>query len=104
MYIANKDLINAYREDNYDTFVDYLPEDTVFIFDDVSRIYESVVASDEKFLEDLTYQMENGEVFSSFSDYLVETTKIYEKISDKKIINLTSILKRTKLFSPKKNY
>lgn len=102
MYIANKDLINAYREDNYGTFVDYLPEDTVFIFDDVSRIYESVVASDEKFLEDLTYQMENGEVFYSFSDYLVETTKIYEKISDKKIINLTSILKRTKLFSPKK--
>ena len=102
LYIANKDLINAYRSDNYDTFIEYLPEETVFIFDDVSRIYESVEEDDEKFAEDLTYQMENGEVFSSFSKYLLTSKTIYEKIAEKPIINLTSILKRTKLFSPKK--
>ncbi|WP_311481950.1 transcription-repair coupling factor [uncultured Anaerococcus sp.] len=102
MYVANKDLINAYRSNNYHTFIDYLPKDTVFIFDDISRIYESVSAEDEKFLEDLTYQMENGEVFSSFSNYLVGTSDIYKKISDKKNIKLSYILKRSKLFSPKK--
>lgn len=102
LYIANKDLINAYRSDNYDSFIEYLPEETVFIFDDVSRIYESVEEDNEKFVEDLTYQMENGEVFSSFSNYLLTSKTIYEKIAEKPIINLTSILKRTKLFSPKK--
>lgn len=102
MYVANKDLITAYRSDNYNSFLDYLPDDTIFIFDDVSRIYESVVSDDEKFLQDLTYQMENGEVFSNFKNYLINSDEIYKKIANKKIINFTSILKRTKLFSPKK--
>ena len=102
MYVANKDLINAYRSDNYSTFIDYMPDDTIFIFDDVSRIYETVTADEEKFLEDLTYQMENGEVFGNFKNYLINSEEIYEKISRKSIINFTSILKRTKLFSPKK--
>lgn len=102
MYVANKDLINAYRSDNYSSFIDYLPDDTIFIFDDVSRIYETSTKNDEKFTEDLAYQMDNGEVFGSFSNYLIETEDIYKKISEKKIINFTSILKRTKLFSPKK--
>ena len=102
MYVANKDLINAYRENNYSSFIDYLPDDTVFIFDDVSRIYESAKENDNKFLLDLNYQMENGEVFDSFSNFLIDSETIYEKIAYRYIINLTSILKRTKLFSPKK--
>src|SRR5574344_172795 len=77
MYVANKDLISAYRKDNFSTFIDYISDDTVFIFDDVSRIYESVKEIDENFLLDLTYQMENGEVFSSFSNFLIDTEKIY---------------------------
>lgn len=102
MYVANKDLINAYREDNYSSFIDYLSEETVFIFDDVSRIYESVKENDEKFLLDLTYQMENGEVFASFANYLIDSNEIYKKIGSHPIINLTSILKRAKQFSPRK--
>ena len=102
MYVANKDLINAYRKDKYSSFIDYVGDDTVFIFDDVSRIYESVRANDEKFLLDLSYQMDNGEVFKTFSNFLIESKTIYEKIGEHRIINLTSILKRTKLFSPKK--
>ena len=102
MYVANKDLINAYREDNYSSFIDYLSKDTVFIFDDVSRIYESVKENYEKFLLDLTYQMENGEVFKSFENYLIDSEIIYKKISSHSIINLTSILKRAKQFSPRK--
>ena len=102
MYVANKDLINAYRNDNYSSFIDYLPDDTVFIFDDVSRINEQDKETDSKFMLDLTYQMENGEVFNSFSNFLIDSETIYKKIGLYSIINLTSILKRTKLFSPKK--
>ena len=102
MYVANKDLINAYREDNYSSFIDYLPNDTVFIFDDVSRINEQAKETDSKFMLDLTYQMENGEVFNSFSNFLIDSETIYERIDLYPIINLTSILKRAKLFSPKK--
>nr|WP_072537371.1 transcription-repair coupling factor [Anaerococcus mediterraneensis] len=101
-YIANRDLIDAYRMNEYSTFIDYLPKDTVFIFDDISRIYESTKDNDQKFIEDLTYQIDNGEVFSSFSNLLLDTNDLYKKIGGFKLINFTSILKRTKLFSPEK--
>ena len=102
MYIANKDLITAYRDNNFSSILDYLDRDTIFIFDDVSRIYESTLKLDEKFDYDLAYQMENGEVFRTFENYLISTDYIYKQIEEFEIINLTSILKRSKLFSPKK--
>lgn len=102
MYIANKDLINAYRDDNYSSMLDYLDEDTVFIFDDISRIYESTSKLDEKFDFDLAYQMENGEVFRAFKNYLIDSNDIYKQIENFDLINFTSILKRSKLFSPRK--
>lgn len=100
-YVANWDLINSYRDSNYADFIDYLTEDTLFIFDDISRIYENEIDIDRKFLEDVTYQREKGEVFNSFADLLIKKEIIYEQLESYSIINLTSILKRSKLFNPK---
>ena len=100
-YVANYDLINPYRKENYADFFDYISKDSVLIFDDISRIYDNKNEFDKKFLEDITYQRENGEVFNSFKNLLINPDILYEKMENFPIINLTSILKRTKLFSPK---
>ncbi|MCI7238604.1 MAG: transcription-repair coupling factor [Anaerococcus sp.] len=102
LYIANDDMINPYRRDNYSNFFDYLDQDTIVAFDDLSRIAKSYDEDYGAFLEDLALQMENGEVFSSFEDVRIDINDIYPLIEEYNIINLTSILKRTKLFSPKK--
>jgi len=101
VYVANWDLINSYRNDNYADFIDYISKDTLFILDDISRIYENEIDIDRKFLEDVTYQREKGEVFNSFSDLLIKKEIIYEQLENYPIINLMSILKRSKLFNPK---
>ncbi|WP_394011556.1 transcription-repair coupling factor [Anaerococcus cruorum] len=101
MYVSNWDLINAYRNDNYETFIDYLSNDTIFIVDDIARIYDQENESYNRFLEDVTLQRERGEVFNDFANLLVKSEDIYKKIENHPIINLTSILKRSKLFNPK---
>lgn len=100
-YISNLDLINPYRATNYQNFLDYLSEDTVFIFDDVNRIYDQNEKSDLEFLEAVTYQRDRGEVFSSFNNLLVDSKIIYEQVKKFNIINFTSLLKKSKLFYPK---
>ena len=100
-YISNLDLINPYRATNYQNFLDYLSEDTVFIFDDVNRIYDQNEKSDLEFLEAVTYQRDRGEVFTSFKNLFVDIKMIYEQIQKFNIINFTSLLKKSKLFYPK---
>lgn len=100
-YISNLDLINPYRASNYQNFLDYLSKDTVFIFDDVNRIYDQNEKSDLEFLEAVTYQRDRGEVFSSFHNLLADSKIIYDQIKKFSIINFTSLLKKSKLFNPK---
>ena len=100
-YISNLDLINPYRTTNYQNFLDYLSEDTVFIFDDVNRIYDQNEKSDLEFLEAVTYQRDRGEVFTSFKNLFVDIKIIYEQVKKFNIINFTSLLKKSKLFNPK---
>ena len=101
LYVSNYDLINAYRDSDFDVFTTYLSEDTVFIIDDISRVYEENKSFDQDFIEDITYQRENGEVFLSYENLLIDSEKTYEAIGNFPVINLTSILKRSKLLSPR---
>lgn len=100
-YVSNWDLINPYRKKNYEVFTDYLAEDTVFVFDDISRIALAEEINVDSFIEDITYQRDRGEVFNSFKDLLIASDDIYKKIEDFSIVNLTSLLKRSKLFNPR---
>lgn len=102
LYVANHDLIDAYMNDNFDCILDYLDKDSLIITDDISRSMETKKEIDDKFKLDLAYQMENGEVFSNFQNLRIDIDNIINKIEEFSIIILSSILKRVKLFSPKK--
>lgn len=100
-YVSNWDLINPYRKNYYEAFTDYLAEDTVFVFDDISRIAQAEESNEDSFIEDITYQRDRGEVFNSFKDLLLKSDDLYKKIESFSIVNLTSLLKRSKLFNPR---
>ncbi|MDD7306303.1 MAG: transcription-repair coupling factor [Peptoniphilaceae bacterium] len=101
-YIANEDLITAYRNSNYSTFFDYLPEDSFIIYDDFSRCLETFNEMENKFEIDLAYQMDNGEVFASFKNLRIEWSKIYKNSLLFPILDISSLLKRSKLLTPKR--
>ena len=100
-YVSNWDLINPYRKNNYEAFTDYLAEDTVFVVDDISRIAQAEESNEDSFIEDITYRRDRGEVFNSFKDLLLTSDDLYKKIESFSIVNLTSLLKRSKLFNPR---
>lgn len=102
MYVANQDLINAYRDGNYDNFLDYLPKNSLIFFDDVTRLIDNYEKTTESFLEDLTLQMENGEVSRNFENVRIPIENIYKGLEEFRLLNLTSILKKSKNFNPKK--
>lgn len=102
MFVSNIDLVNPYRKDDYSSFLDYIPKSGLIFFDDVARVIEDYDNFYENFLEDLSLQMENNEVFKSFEEARISIDNIYEQIDKFRIINLTSILKKSKLFNPRK--
>lgn len=102
MYVANQDLINAYRYSNYQSFLDYLPNKSLIFFDDVTRIIDNHEKTYDNFLEDLTLQMENGEVSRSFENVRIPIEDIYSRLEEFRLLNLTSILKKSKKFNPKR--
>lgn len=102
MFVSNIDLVNSYRKDDYSSFLDYIPKSCLIFFDDVARVIEDYDNFYENFLEDLSLQMENNEVFKSFEHARILIDDIYEQIDKFRIINLTSILKKSKFFNPRK--
>ncbi|WP_306484821.1 transcription-repair coupling factor [Anaerococcus sp.] len=102
MFVSNIDLVNPYRKDNFSNFLDYIPKSSLIFFDDIARILEDYDNFYENFLEDLSLQMENNEVFRSFEQARISIDDIYEQLSSFRLVNLTSILKKSKLFNPRK--
>lgn len=102
MFVSNIDLVNPYRKDNFSNFLDYIPKSSLIFFDDIARILEDYDSFYENFLEDLSLQMENNEVFRSFEQARIPIDDIYEQLSSFRLVNLTSILKKSKIFNPRK--
>lgn len=99
-YIANQDLINAYRQSNYSSIFEYLPEDSFIIYDDFSRCLEEFKEIENKFELDLAYQMDKGEVFSTFNNLKISWSQLYKESLNFPILDMSSLLKRAKLLTP----
>lgn len=98
------DLIFPYlKEKDINSFPEFMPKDTIVFFEDLSRVYDENQNEYQRYLEDYTYQLEQGEVFESHEDILLPITGILEKIKDFTPVNATSLLKRTRLLNPKLN-
>lgn len=103
MYISNMDLISSYIPKNeFSIISDYLSDDTIIFSEDISRIYDTYSTNQRLYLEDVTYQIENAEVFSSHEKILIPFEDILISFKKFRIINQDEIFKRTRIFQPKK--
>lgn len=98
------DLIFPYlKEKDYTVFPEYMPEDSIVFFEDLSRVYDENQNEYQRYLEEYTYQLEQGEVFESHEEILLPASKILDRMKNFTPINATSLLKRTRLLNPKIN-
>lgn len=102
LYIANDDLITPYRKINFDSFFNYIDKDSLFIFQDLNRSIDNFKDYKEKLDIDLTSQMENEEVFSSFKNIKLDIKEIFTNIKSYPIINSSSLLKNNNLIKARK--
>lgn len=102
LYIANDDLITPYRKNNFDSFFNYIDKDSLFIFQDLDRSIDNFKDYKEKLDLDLTSQMENEEVFSSFKNIKLDIKEIFTNIKSYPIINSSSLLKNNNLIKARK--
>ncbi|WP_058990378.1 transcription-repair coupling factor [Anaerococcus rubeinfantis] len=102
LYIANEDLITPYRKNNFDSFFNYIDKDSLFIFQDLNRSIDNFKDYKEKLDLDLTSQMENEEVFSSFKNIKLDIKEIFTNIKFYPIINSSSLLKNNNLIKARK--
>lgn len=95
--VDNIDLLIPYLNDN-SSIVDYLPENTFVIYDDLSNITNIMDGFETFRAEDIQYRIENGELLKSHHDIFLKFNEIVEDINKFQKANFSSLLKTTPNF------
>ncbi len=94
IYPATEEL-GAERDDFYgklnSSFIDYMPEDTIFFVDDPVRIKESAKAIYDEFINAVEGRLEAGTMQKNEVDRLMEPDKIFAGLKKKSCVVLSSI-------------
>lgn len=101
LYINNTDFFIPYlTKTDYDLLQDYLPPNGINFIEDLARVYDRNSEIMKSFMEEITYQVEKGEVFEKYEKVISPISDIISKIKEKISINSTSLMKKTRLLSP----
>lgn len=96
-YVDNIDLLIPYLDDS-SSIVNYLPENTLVIYDDLANITNIVDGFEAFRAEDIQYRIENGELLKSHQDIFLSFNEILEDINKFQKTNFSSLLKTTPNF------
>lgn len=103
LVVDNLDLLKAYTTKISSVF-DYLPENTVFILDDIARIYDSFELYYDRFLEDYTHQLESLEVFENREGMIFSASELLKGLKSHKLLNVTNLKKTSSLLQQEAVY
>lgn len=90
--VDNIDLLIPYLEDN-SSIVDYFPENTFVIYDDLANITNTIKGFEAFRDEDIQYRIENGELLKSHHDIFLRFDETSEDINRFQKVNFSSLLK-----------
>lgn len=97
----NMDLILPFLYKNETgSLFDYIPSDTIVILDDLTRVYDHLDQSLQQLSEDISHQMENGEIFPGKDHFVRPLRDIIDDFKSVTTLNITALLKRTRLLDP----
>lgn len=100
-HVENPDLAEAYLQDDAMAgLMDYLPDNAVVVFDDLSRVMETEKRRDGLVQETVNTLVEQSELLRTHLQHLISSQDVLESLSAYAMINLTQILKQTRSFTP----
>lgn len=102
LFISNMDLVSPYLgKGDFSLLTDYLEKDSIVFIDDIAKVYDRNSEIVTMAAEDLAYKEEKGEAFERHEKILLPFKSILETIKPFTVINSTSLMKKTRLLSPK---
>lgn len=101
-HISNMDLISPYiKKGSFSTILDYLQKDAIICTEDILKIYDRNLELENLFYENVVFSIENGEILDSHKNILVPFEQTLKKIKEFDIVNITMLLKKTKIIKNK---
>lgn len=102
LFISNMDLVSPYLgKGDFSLLTDYLNKDSIIFIDDIAKVYDRNSEISAMAAEDLAYKEEKGEAFERHEKILLPFKSVLENIKPFTVINSTSLMKKTRLLSPK---
>ena len=102
-FIENTDLLTPFlKEESYGNLLSYFSQDDVIVTLDIAELYEKSEDWENSFREDLTYQMEKGEVFSKHEGMVYSSSEIFEALLERPLINTNLLLRTFRNFNPER--
>ena len=99
--LVDDDLLSGYlSKGRYASLVDYFPEDTLVVFEDISRITDQVTAREKLREEERTDLRERGEILQAHESATYAPHEIQRQLRAFSLLNITQILKRMRLLQP----
>ena len=101
-HISNMDLISPYiKKGSFSTILDYLSKDSIICTEDILKIYDRNLETENLFHENVMFSIENAEILDSHKDILIPFESIIRRIKEFSVVNFTQLLKRTKIINAK---
>ncbi len=101
--VENMHLLLPYLEENqYASLLDYVSEEGIVIVDDLSRVYDTFLGQQDELLEQITMQLERGEVFPRHEHVWYKAPKVVERLEEKRLIHAALLMKRMRMVQPKR--
>lgn len=103
MTVDNLDLVLPYvKDDSYSNILDYF--DGIIIYDDLDRVFEKLNLIEDKYMDDLAYQIEAAEAFPSQGRAIYKEAEIRAKAKKKPALNISQLKKKLRVHKPDFNY
>lgn len=99
MTLSNMDLILPYIKSNsYSNILEYFQG--LIIYEDADKVYSKLDDLEDKFNDDLSYQIENAEAFPSLENAIFKESEIRKLAKKSPTINISQLKKSTKIIKP----
>lgn len=97
--LDNMDLVLPYvKNDSYANVLDYFQG--ILVFEDLDRVFQKLGDIEEKYQEDLAYQVEKAEGFISQQAGIFTERQIRSRVKDRPLINISQLKKKLKSQKP----
>lgn len=101
--ISNMHVLLPYLDESGSaSLLDYFPEGSIVIADDLSRVYDRFLQQHDQLMEQVTSDIEKGEAFPIHEQVIYSAANVMDRMKRRRLVNASQLMKRVRLVNPKR--